>query len=254
MKKMKSETTLIALARNLINKGYDEEGARYELARKYPEDEGTIFTMIIDENSPKFEAPVSYQGPVFVEQPVVENDAMLKDINDSMENLIEADQALAEQVDEVVEPVKPVKPVKAKKAKKVKVVEPVETVETVEAWVEQEAQADEASLIENILAQPVEVQTNLAAALIAALPETVINELMVKIKGSTVKPIFPPKTVKVPTGTTKTGRARILFLAAEDRSLKTLSDLFMQEIGWVRGDANYYAKLITAEFEAGKLK
>lgn len=231
---MKSESHLIALARNLMTNGYTEDLARENLVERFPEDEGTILTMNI------------------MGQPVVET--LVEPILVDEVAQVEVDSTPA--VEEVTAPA-PAKPKKSKaKSKAKKNDECIETpaeAQVVE-WVEQEAQADENALIQNVLSQPVEVQTAVASALIAALPDTVLNELLVKIKASVVKPIFPPKAVKVPNSNTKAGRARILFLEAEDRSVKALSDLFMDKIGWVRGDANYYAKQFIAEFEAGKLK
>lgn len=233
---MKSESHLIALARNLMTNGYTEDLARENLVERFPEDEGTILTMNI------------------TSQPVVET--LVEPILVDEVAQVEVDSTPA--VEEVTAPAPA--PAKAKKSKaKSKAKKNDECIETpaeaqVVEWVEQEAQADEDALIQNVLSQPVEVQTAVASALIAALPDTVLNELLVKIKASVVKPIFPPKAVKVPNSNTKAGRARILFLEAEDRSVKALSDLFMDKIGWVRGDANYYAKQFIAEFEAGKLK
>ena len=222
---MKSESHLIALARNLMTNGFDEGEAREQLVDRFPEDEGTILTMNI--TGQPLEASV---------EPI------------SVDEVAQVGVEVTPAVEEVATPA----PVKPKKSKAKKNVESVEA--PTEVQVEQEAQTDKDALIQNVLSQPVEGQTNVASALIAALPDTILHELMVKIKGAVVKPIFPPKEAKAPNANTKAGRARILFLAAEDRSVKALSDLFMTEIGWVRGDANYYAKQFIAEAEAGKLK
>ena len=215
---MKSESHLIALARNLMTNGYTEEAARENLVERFPEDEGTILTMII------------------TSQPVVE--PLVEPISTDEVAQVEVDATPA--VEEVVPEVKPAKAKKLKsKAKAAEVALP-----------------NEDTLIQHVLSQPVEVQTTVASALLKTLPADVVENLFTSILGVSTKPKAPAvvKAPKVPNSNTKAGRARILFLEAEDRSVKALSDLFMGKIGWVRGDANYYAKQFIAEFEAGKLK
>ena len=215
---MKSESHLIALARNLMTNGYTEEAARENLVERFPEDEGTILTMII------------------TSQPVVE--PLVEPISTDEVAQVEVDATPA--VEEVVPEVKPAKAKKLKsKAKAAEVALP-----------------NEDTLIQHVLSQPVEVQTTVASALLKTLPADVVENLFTSILGVSTKPKAPAvvKAPKVPNSNTKAGRARILFLEAEDRSVKALSDLFMGKIGWVRGDANYYAKQFIAEFESGKLK
>lgn len=205
---MKPESTLIAIARNLMSKGYSEEDARYEMVDRYPDDEGTILTMVIQNRDPK----VDHQ---------IETLAAMQTLGETLVASTPAIDAPSE--------------------------------DAVVAWVEEEAQADQNALIQTVLAQPVDFQAEVFAALLKSLPAAVVQKMVAPVKPE--KPVPPaPVKAKAPNSTTKSGRARILFLAAEDRSVKALSDLFMQEIGWVRGDANYYAKQFIAEFESGKLQ
>lgn len=222
---MKSESHLIALARNLMTNGYTEEAARENLVERFPEDEGTILTMII------------------TSQPVVEPLVEPISTDEVAQVEVDATPAVEEVVPAVEEVVPEVKPAKAKKSK-------------AKAKAAEVALPNEDTLIQHVLSQPVEVQTTVASALLKTLPADVVENLFTSILGVSTKPKAPAvvKAPKVPNSNTKAGRARILFLEAEDRSVKALSDLFMGKIGWVRGDANYYAKQFIAEFEAGKLK
>lgn len=102
-----------------------------------------------------------------------------------------------------------------------------------------------------VLVQPLEIQISIAAALIKSLPAEELAKLMTPAPKA-AQPARSPAGSKAPNPSTRAGRARLIFLAAEDRSIKALSDAFVADIGWNRGDSNAYAKQIIAEFAAGK--
>lgn len=255
---MKTENQLKAFARNLIAKGHTEAEALQILADKYPECEGTIFAMDVSVRETKPRRRVT-------KSEVQELVAVTDDADEDSFGQTEIDTPIVEEVEPVQEEVSVHVNGSFEQidTDPVEVVEPVEVVTTapVEASTQMNGTivriaADYAAITwDNESSEGVvdQLKSHLTSM---NMTEEQIEFAMKVFKTSCYNVPKGPvmiKTAKAPNDKTKMGRARRLFLEASDRSLKALSDLFMAEIGWIRGDANYFAKQIIAEHSAGKL-